>query len=123
MVIHRGHSFYLNSTLDQLDTSAKVVLLGSCGAYQNLNKVLQICPYAQIVSSRQTGSSSINEPMINIIIEELRQGRNLNWPVLWRTIGRAVSNKDYFDDYVPPYKNLGATFIMAYTKEQMNEED
>jgi hypothetical protein len=55
MVIHRGHSYFLPSTLEQLDNSAKLVLLGSCGAYQHLNKVLTICPTAQIISSRQTG--------------------------------------------------------------------
>ena len=75
MVIHRGHSYYLKSTLDQLEYSAKLVLLGSCGAYQHLNKVLTICPTAQIISSRQTGSGTINGPMINIILEQLRQGK------------------------------------------------
>jgi len=123
MVIHRGHSYYLNSTLEQLDNSAKLVLLGSCGAYQNLNKVLSICPTAQIISSRQTGSGTINGPMINIILEQLRQGKDLDWPALWKIIGRAVSHQEYFDDYVPPFKNLGAVFIMAYKKEQMNAED
>jgi hypothetical protein len=80
MVIHRGHSYYLPSTLEQLDNSAKLVLLGSCGAYQHLNKVLSICPTAQIISSRQTGSGYINAPMINIILDQLRQGKDLNWP-------------------------------------------
>jgi hypothetical protein len=123
MVIHRGHSYYLQSTLDQLAESAKLVLLGSCGGYQSLNKVLQTCPTAQIISSRQTGSGTINGPMINIILEQLRQGKDLNWPVLWKVIGNQVSHKEYFDDYVPPFKNLGAVFIMAYKKEQMNTED
>ncbi|MEO8711237.1 MAG: hypothetical protein ABI405_03885 [Parafilimonas sp.] len=123
MVIHRGHSYYLPSTLEQLDNSAKLVLLGSCGAYQHLNKVLSICPTAQIISSRQTGSGTINGPMINIILEQLRQGKDLDWPTLWKTIGRSVSHQEYFDDYVPPFKNLGAVFIMAYKKELMNQED
>lgn len=123
MIIHRGHSFYLNSTLDKLDTSGKLVLLGSCGAYQFLNKVLKECPTAQIISSRQTGSGTINGPMINIIVEQLRQGKDLNWPQLWKIIGNAVSHKEYFDDYVPPYKNLGAVFIMAYQKQQLNQEN
>lgn len=123
MVIHRGHSYYLSSTLEQLDNSAKLVLLGSCGAYQHLNTVLQTCPTAQIISSRQTGSGTINGPMINIIVEQLRQGKDLNWVQLWRIIGNVVSHKEYFDDYVPPYKNLGAVFIMAYKKQQMNTEE
>ena len=121
MVIHRGHSYYLNSTLDQLAESAKLVLLGSCGAYQHLNKVLSICPTSQIISSRQTGSGTINGSMINMIVEQLRQGKDLNWPVIWHSLGKVVSNKEYFDDYVPPYKNLGAVFIMAYRREQSNE--
>ncbi len=123
MVIHRGHSYYLKSTLDKLDTSAKLVLLGSCGGYQSLNQVLNNCPVAQIISSRQTGSGTINGPMINIIVEQLRQGKDLNWPKLWKVIGNEVSHKEYFDDYVPPYKNLGAVFIMAYQKQQMNTEN
>jgi hypothetical protein len=123
MVIHRGHSYYLQSTLDQLAESAKLVLLGSCGGYQSLNKVLRTCPTAQIISSRQTGSGTINGPMINIIVEQLRQGKDLDWPQLWKVIGNQVAHKEYFDDYVPPFKNLGAVFIMAYKKEQMNTED
>ncbi len=123
MVIHRGHSYYLNSTLDKLDTSGKLVLLGSCGGYQSLSRVLKNCPFAQVISSRQTGSGTINGPMINIIVEQLRQGKNLDWPVLWKVIGRSVAHQEYFDDYVPPYKNLGAVFIMAYQKQQMNTEN
>ena len=78
---------------------------------------------AQIISSRQTGSGYINAPMINIILEQLRQGKDLNWPQLWKYIGSRISRTDYFDDYVPPHKNLGAVLIMAYRKEQMNQED
>ncbi|HYK45467.1 MAG TPA: hypothetical protein VEV83_09875, partial [Parafilimonas sp.] len=123
MVIHRGHSYFLPSTLEQLDNSAKLVLLGSCGAYQHLNKVLSICPTAQIISSRQTGSGLINGPMIDIIVEQLREGKDLNWPQLWKTIGNSVSKHPDFEDYVPPHKNLGAVLIMAYRKQEMNEEN
>lgn len=123
MVIHRGHSYWLSSTLDQLNSSAKLVMLGSCGAYQSLDKVLQICPTAQIISSKQTGSGSINQPIINTIIEDLRQGKNLDWPLMWKRFGSQFNHGDLFDDYVAPYSNLGAVFIMAYKKELMNSED
>ena len=123
MVIHRGHSYWLPSTLDQLNPSAKLVMLGSCGAYQNLNKVLQICPSAQIISSKQTGAGFINQPIINAIVEELRQGKDLNWPAMWKRFGSAFNHGDLFDDYVAPYSNLGAVFIMAYKKELMNQEN
>lgn len=116
MVIHRGHSYYLSATLDQLVPSAKIILLGSCGAYQSLSKVLKTCPTAQIISSKQTGSGHINAPLISTITEYLRQGKDLNWPKLWETLQTRIGNSDLFDDYVPPHKNLGAVFLMAYEK-------
>lgn len=118
IVIHRGHSYWLPSTIEQLPSSAQVVLLGSCGAYQNLDKILKICPTAQIIASKQTGSLNVNDPMISLILESLRQGKDLNWPILWATLSKTIGGNGLFDDYVPPHKNLGALFIMAYKKLQ-----
>ena len=118
IVIHRGHSYWLPSTIDQLVSSARVILLGSCGAYQSLDKILKICPSAQIIASKQTGSYSVNDPMIYAILETLRQGKDLNWPQLWAGLSKSSGNSELFDDYVPPHKNLGALFLMAYKKMQ-----
>ena len=116
IVIHRGHSYYLKSTISKLAPSAKVILLGSCGGYQMLNDVLTICPTAHIISSKQVGTGIINQGLINVISETLRQGKDLNWPAIWDNleVKFSGSSKEKFDDYVPPYKNLGAIFIMAY---------
>lgn len=124
VVLHRGHSYYLNATIKQMPASGQVILLGSCGGYQSLNKILQICPEAHIISSKQTGSGLINLPMISGIIDNLRQGKDLNWPLMWKAFSKEFSgtkSKELFDDYVPPYKNLGAVFIMAYAKLQEKE--
>ena len=117
VVIHRGHSYHVGSTIKQLASTAKVVFLGSCGGYQNINNVLNICPYAHIIASKQVGTASVNDPLIKSISETLREGKDLNWPELWRTLGRQLKGNSLFEDYVPPYKNLGALFIMAYNKE------
>jgi hypothetical protein len=118
IVIHRGHSYYLKSTIAKLSPSARVILLGSCGGYQMLNDVLQICPGAHIISSKQVGTGIINQGMINVISENVRQGKDLNWPAIWSNLESRFSGsaKEKFDDYVPPYKNLGAIFITAYDK-------
>lgn len=121
VVIHRGHSYYLNSTIAQLASSAKVILLGSCGGYQSLNRVLGICPYAQIISSKQTGSGLINAPMISELMETAREGKDLNWPGLWGNLSKKLGKNEMFADYVPPHKNLGAVFIMAYNKMEESE--
>ncbi len=122
VVIHRGHSYWLPYTIEQLEPSARVVLLGSCGAYQSLNKILKICPTAQIVASKQTGSGSVNAPMIYAIMDQLRQGKDLNWPAMWSYLSKIINDHSLFDDYVPPQKNLGALFIMAYKQLQEKEE-
>jgi hypothetical protein len=121
VVIHRGHSYYVSSTVQQLMPSAKVILLGSCGGYQSLNTVLKICPEAHIISSKQTGSGLINLPLINGMVDNLRQGKDLDWPLMWKNFSKMFQHNDLFDDYVPPYKNLGAVFIMAYRKLEERE--
>ncbi len=124
VVIHRGHSYFVKSTIDQLPASAKVVLLGSCGGYQSLNDVLKRTNQAQIISSKQVGTGVINQGLINKITDELRNGKDLNWPQLWKTFEAQFNRgemKERFDDYVPPHKNLGAIFIIAYDKASENE--
>ncbi len=114
MVIHRGHSYYVNSTIEQLAPSARLVMLGSCGGYQSLHQVLSICPQAQIIASKQTGTGNINQPMINTLVDSLRQGKDLDWPQIWNNFSKMFKGNNLFEDYVPPYKNLGAVFITAY---------
>ncbi|GEO09450.1 hypothetical protein [Segetibacter aerophilus] len=116
VVIHRGHSYHVTSTIKQLVRTTKVVFLGSCGGYQNINRVLEISPYAHIIASKQTGTGAVNGPMIMSITETLRQGKDLNWPEMWKDLGKKLKDNNMFEDYVPPYKNLGALFIMAYNK-------
>jgi hypothetical protein len=122
IAIHRGHSYSLATTIEKLPYSAKLVILGSCGGYQSLHEVLETCPGANIIASKQIGTGLINQSLIDVICEILRQGKDLNWPTLWGNLEMKFtgSNKEKFDDYVPPYKNLGAIFIMAFNKAMMN---
>jgi hypothetical protein len=108
-----------------MPSSAKLVLLGSCGGYQSLNEVLEIAPGAHIISSKQIGTGIINQGLINVISEELRLGKNLKWPALWNSLAIRFSgtSKEKFDDYVPPYKNLGAIFITAFNTYMQQETE
>jgi hypothetical protein len=123
VVIQRGHSYYVNQTIKQLPYTSKVVMLGACGGYQNLNAILNICPDAHIISTKQTGTGIVNIALINSIAENLRLGKDLNWQLMWKHLENkfTAQYKEKFDDYVPPYKNLGAIFIMAY-KRAMEKE-
>lgn len=125
-MIHRGHSYHVKYTIERLPTSAKIVILGSCGGYKNLHDVLATCPDAQIVSSKQTGTQTVNEPIIKAINGELLNGKDIEWIPLWSRIGKEFKGnaqaQDRFSDYIPPHKNLGALFIKAY-KIQMGGDD
>lgn len=122
MVVHRGHSYHLPMTLDRLSKNVRIVMLGSCGGYHNLGKVLDASPDAHIISSKQTGAMSVNEPIIKAINTRLLNGKDVDWLPMWRELGAGFAakgkaqSKELFDDYVPPHKNLGAIFIKAYRK-------
>ena len=54
--------------------------------------------------------------------QTLISGDRLVWQDMWYTLSKyfaADKNKDVrdsWDNYIPPYKNLGAIFIKAYNK-------
>jgi hypothetical protein len=114
IIIHRGHSYYAKYTIQKIPQSAKLVFLGSCGGYNNLSQVLKISPYAHIISTKQAGTGSINQPIIVYLTELLRQDKNLNWPLMWKVLAQKFKYNKDFEDYIPPHQNLGAIFIMAY---------
>ena len=121
IVIHRGHSYHLKYTIEQLPESAKIIMLGSCGGYNNLKQILDYAPDAHIISTKQIGTRDVNKPIIEAINNTLRAGKNIDWRDMWGNLeilftkmGR--DKKDLFDDYIPPHKNLGALFIKAYSK-------
>ena len=121
IIIHRGHSYHLKYTIEQIPESAKIIMLGSCGGYNNLKQILDYAPEAHIISTKQIGTRDVNKPIIEAINNTLRAGKNIDWREMWNGLevlftkaGR--DKKDLFDDYIPPHKNLGALFIKAYTK-------
>jgi hypothetical protein len=125
VVIHRGHSYHVKYTIKQLPSSAKIVILGSCGGYHNLDDVLRRCPDAHIISSKEVGTRTVNEPILKSINEDLRTGKNVEWIDMWKSLAAKFTGpeaKERFDNYIPPYKNLGALFIKAYTR-AMEKED
>lgn len=122
VVIHRGHSYHLKYTIGQLPSSARIVVLGSCGSFQNLSSVLQICPDAHIVSSKEVGTKIVNEPVVRLISESLRNGNGVDWINMWKQLEGQFGNgmaKERFDNYIPPHKNLGALFIKAFNSSQL----
>jgi hypothetical protein len=114
IVVHRGHSYWAPYTIQQIKPSAKIVMLGSCGGYNLIHNVLSHASDAHIIASKQTGKKDINQPFMNILNEKLRNGNDIDWIPFWSEFKKAAGGIDGFEDYIPPYKNLGAIFIKAY---------
>lgn len=119
ILIHRGHSYHLPTTLERLSEKTKVVVLGSCGGYHNLSTILSNSPDAQIISTKQTGAMAVNEPILRALNDNLSEGTDLNWVNMWKRLDgefKGKTTESTFRDYVPPHKNLGAIFIKAYRR-------
>lgn len=118
IVIHRGHSYYAWATIESLNPEARIVVLGSCGGYNNISKVLDISPESHIVASKQIGTMLVNNEVIYQLNETIRLGKDLDWAILWKSIEtKFKGNKEAlekFQDYIPPHQNLGALFIKTY---------
>ncbi len=120
ITIHRGHSYWVGSTIRHLAPSSKIVVLGSCGGFHNLDDVLKTCPDAHIISSKEVGTRHVNEPILKAINDDVRSGKNVDWLSMWKDLAAKFPSgdaKERFDNYVPPHKNLGALFIKAYFRQ------
>jgi hypothetical protein len=122
VIVHRGHSYWLPRTIDRMAGGAKIIVLGSCGGYQNLSQIINTCPDAHIISTKEIGKGDINRPILNYLNQAIASGKPLVWKDMWASLTKLFYSdgnramKESWDDYVPPYKNLGAIFIKAYNK-------
>ena len=121
ITFHRGHSYHANTTIDFMAPTSRIVFMGSCGGYSLIDSILSKSEDAHIISSKQIGKRDINKPFIVLMAEKLRQKKDIDWIPFWKEF-RANAQITGLEDYMPPYKNLGALFIKAFRKE-MGEED
>ncbi len=121
IVTHRGHSYWLDRTMDRMAGDAKIIVLGSCGGYKNLSRIIEINPDAHIISTKEIGTGNINQVITNKLNQTLLSGKPIVWKSMWNELSGFFAKqpkdiKEAWDDYIPPYKNLGAIFIKAYNK-------
>lgn len=127
VIVHRGHSYWLPRTIRRMAGDAKIVVLGSCGGYKNLNDIIDSNPDAHIISTKEIGAGEINRPILNYLNQSFESGNTLAWRTMWQSLTKLFSTdpnkavRDSWENYVPPYKNLGAIFIKAYNKKMSGE--
>ncbi len=122
VVVHRGHSYHVESTIRRITPIARVVSLGSCGGYHNLAAVLERSPEAHIISTKGTGTMAINDPILLALNEKIRHGENIRWSAFWAEMESKLGKNPNFVNYVPPHKNLGVMFLKAYNRNLEHEQ-
>lgn len=116
ITFHRGHSYHAPTSIGYMSPTSKIVFMGTCGGYILIDSILKKSSDAHIISSKQIGKRDINRPFILLLTEKLRNRQNIDWIPFWKEF-RAAANITGLEDYVPPYKNLGALFIKSYKRE------
>ncbi len=118
ILIHRGHSYHLSHTLRRLQPAVKLAILGSCGGYNSLLNIANISPDAQIIVSKKIGSQFINDPMIDVINENLQNNRDLVWSEIWEKLRIRFSKSEMmlnlFNEYTPPSKNVSLFVLKLF---------
>ncbi|PZR29285.1 MAG: hypothetical protein DI535_02780 [Citrobacter freundii] len=121
VTIHRGHSYFANSTISYMAPSSRIVFMGSCGGFHLIDSILHKSEDAHIIASKQIGKTAINKPFFQLLTEKLRNGNGIDWIPFWKEF-KSKATVEGFEDYIPPFKNLGAIFIKAYKKSMGDEE-
>ncbi len=116
IIVHRGHSFHTETTLQKVPSSAKLVFVGSCGGFYKISIALENAPDAHIISTKQVGTKTVNDAIILALNENIRIGKDIVWNEFWNKMRERLGNNQYFIDYIPPNKNLESIFIRAYYK-------
>ncbi|MBK7147278.1 MAG: hypothetical protein IPH78_00305 [Bacteroidetes bacterium] len=116
VIVHRGHSFHTESTLEKVPATAKLIFVGSCGGFYKLSMAIENAPDAHLIATRQVGTKTINDVMIFALNENIREGRDIIWNDFWQKMETRLGSNQYFGDYIPPNKNLESIFIKAYYK-------
>lgn len=118
ILIHRGHSYHLSNTLRYLDASVKLAILGSCGGYKNMKKIMELNSEVHIIASKQVGSMAVNDPLLRQLNNNLLDSKNLDWVTFWDELNAKFKNdtnaSKLFEEYIPPYKNVSVYVIRLY---------
>lgn len=113
--VHRGHAYHVDSTIDYLTSSAQFVFLGSCRGLGKVHAVMETAPAAHVIVSRNTGTLSVNDPLLKDFNDRLLDGTEaLDWAEFWQAQSSRLRDRGGFADYIAPHRNPASIFLRAY---------
>lgn len=116
VVVHRGHSYYVEETIERIPPTAVLVFLGSCGSSLQLDVALAKAPEAHLITTRGIASSATNNLLLKAFNDYALRSAEIIWPAFWKQAEALLGHDQRFLDYVPPDKNATVTFLTAYRR-------
>jgi len=115
VVVHRGHSFWLEKTLTYIDAGARLVVMGSCDGASQIHAVLAASHDAQIIATRGIGETTINDAILRSVNDRILTGDPvIEWAGFWETQKARLGKLALFRGYVAPGQDPGSAFLRAY---------
>jgi len=83
-----------------------------------MKKIIELNPDVHIIASKQVGSMVVNDPLVKQVNNTLLESKDLDWVSFWEELNvkfKTDTNvSKLFEEYIPPYKNVGAYVIRLY---------
>jgi hypothetical protein len=115
VIVHRGHSFWVERTLTYLAKSSLLVILGSCGGSTEVHAVIEASHDAQVIATRGVGETEINDSIMKAVNDRILRGdRILAWNSFWQELKKNWGGSALFREYVPPDQDAGTVLLRAY---------
>jgi len=122
--VMRAHNFWFPEFIKHVPSNAVLVYLGPCGGYNYIKAVMDKARGAQIVATDETGSMFVNDPLLGIIDEEMREGRlPLDWNVIWEKASKLLGGNENFGGYRSPAKNTAERFYQEYQELEKDKQN
>lgn len=124
--VYRGHSYKLKHCIEDIDKNVDLAVIGSCGGFEDMEKVMKLSKGAHIILSKGTGTIWVNNILLKELNELLVNGEVIYWPEfrerLRKKIIKFIGHRDIlpkvletFDRfYILPHENIGLAMIQKF---------
>ena len=100
VLIHRGHSYYAYKTIEKTKPTTKIFVLGSCGGYHSLSSIIDKAADVNIISSKQIGVQGVNNPLLKILADTIREGKDVEWQKIWKSLDAKLKGTDAYNRFL-----------------------
>ena len=117
----RGHSYHAGEYIKEITPDMKLISLGSCGGYNNMNLVLAKSPESQITATQGRGTMYVNDPMLMHINESLNKNGKIDWNQEQKFLDQLHSTDK--EKYLLPNKDVPLMLIKKYNDLQNGDNE